>query len=138
MIEKQIDKLKFQYSLPKKFKEAWIKALKSGNYVQGAGSLRKNPTHSTPNCKPTYCCLGVACSIAGVPEEYITDEWIDDFEDMSEYDVVPEALHGTSDENELVHALSTMNDEYDDSQYEKHKFSFTDIADWIDDNIKAI
>ena len=130
------DKLKHKYSLPKDFKKEWIKALKSGNYVQGAGSLRKDPTHSTPDCKPTYCCLGVACSVAGVPEEYIKGEWID-YVDGYEYDVVPEVLHGESDGNELVDVLSCMNDTHT-ADTSEHKFSFTDIADWIDDNIKAI
>ena len=133
------DKLKDKYSLPKEFKEAWIKALKGGNYVQGAGTLRKNPKYNHPDSKETYCCLGVACAVAGVPEEYISGEWIN-YIGGYEYDAVPEILHGGSDENELVDALSCMNDSYrDDSKSsEEHKFSFEDIADWIDDNIKAI
>ena len=130
------DILKQKYSLPKEFKEKWIKALKSGNYVQGSGSLRKemDNTNNTSSM-PTYCCLGVACSVAGVPEEYITGEWID-YVDGYEYDVVPEVLHGVSDENQLVEALSCMNDTHTADTTE-HKFSFEDIADWIDDNIKG-
>jgi hypothetical protein len=135
------DRIKHKYSLPREFKEAWIKALKSGNYVQGSGSLRKemdntdNPSLSQHRSTPTYCCLGVACSVAGVPEEYITGEWID-YVDGYEYDVVPEILHGVSDENQLVEALSCMNDTHTADTTE-HKFSFEDIADWIDDNIKG-
>ena len=130
------DKLKHKYSLPKDFKEAWIKALKSGNYVQGAGALRKPAKHSHPDSKPKYCCLGVACSVAGVPEKHITGEWID-YRSLFNvnYDDVPEILHGESDENELVDALSAMNDSYCEDY--KLKFSFEDIADWIDDNIKG-
>ena len=130
------DKLKDKYSLPKKFKEAWIKALKSGNYVQGAGSLMDNTDN--PSSTPTYCCLGVACSVAGVPEEYITGEWIktDYSFEMDRYSEVPEILHGESDGNELVEALSCMNDTHTADTTE-HKFSFEDIADWIDDNIKG-
>lgn len=130
------DRIKHKYSLPREFKEAWIKALKSGNYVQGSGSLRKEMDNTdNPSSTPTYCCLGVACSVAGVPEEYITGEWID-YLDGYEYDVVPEVLHGVSDENQLVEALSCMNDTHTADTTE-HKFSFEDIADWIDDNIKA-
>ena len=126
------DTLKHKYSLPKKFKEEWIKALKSGNYVQGAGSLREDRDGTT------YCCLGVACEVAGVPQEYITGEWIAEIEahvDYS-YETVPLVLHGESDGNELVEALSCMNDTHTADTTE-HKFSFEDIADWIDDNIKA-
>ena len=130
------DRIKHKYSLPREFKEAWIKALKSGNYVQGSGSLRKEMDNTdNPSSTPTYCCLGVACSVAGVPEEYITGEWID-YVDGYEYDVVPEVLHGVSDENQLVEALSCMNDTHT-ADTSEHKFSFEDIADWIDDNIKA-
>ena len=130
------DTLKHKYSLPKEFKEEWIKALKSGNYRQGAGALRREMDNTTnPSSTPEYCCLGVACSVAGVPEEYITGEWID-YVDGYEYDVVPEVLHGVADENQLVATLSCMNDTHTADTTE-HKFSFEDIADWIGDNIKA-
>jgi len=133
------DKLKHKYSLPKNFKEEWIKALKSGNYTQGAGALRRNPKHSHPDSKTEYCCLGVACSVAGVPEEYISGEWIEQQYEFEKYrySKVPEILHGGSDDNELVEVLSTMNDTHTRDTSE-HKFSFTDIADWIDDNIEGV
>ena len=37
-------------------RRAWIAALRSGEYEQCAGSLRRNGR---------YCCLGVACEISG-------------------------------------------------------------------------
>lgn len=40
------------------FKEAWIKALRSGKYKQGKGALREGNL---------FCCLGVACEIAQLP-----------------------------------------------------------------------
>ena len=127
------DELKNKYSLPWRFKKAWIKALKSGDYIQGTGALKRSIDIN--NSEIAYCCLGVACSVAGVPEEYITGEWIN-YVDGYEYDVVPEVLHGESDGNKLVEALSCMNDTHTADTTE-HKFSFEDIADWIDDNIKA-
>lgn len=42
--------------LPKKFKEKWVKALRSGKYKQGGGQLYNELDNS-------YCCLGVACFI---------------------------------------------------------------------------
>jgi hypothetical protein len=47
--------------LPKKFKEKWIAALRSGEYKQGDGMLYDSASNS-------YCCLGVAGVILGIPE----------------------------------------------------------------------
>ena len=118
------DNLKHKYSLPWRFKKSWIEALRSGHYRQGTGSLRQTDS----DADPSYCCLGVACSVAGVKESEIKGEWIDDYECY--YESVPEVLHGEADNNELVEALSSMNDNDD-------QFTFDDIADWIDYNIKA-
>lgn len=43
-------------------RKAWIEALRSGNYEQGHAAL-----HTLIGGKHAYCCLGVACEIAGVP-----------------------------------------------------------------------
>ena len=118
------DRLKDKYSLPWRFKKSWIEALRSGYYTQGTGLLRQTDS----DADPSYCCLGVACSVAGVQESEIEGEWVDSFFDK--YQPVPEVLHGEADSNELVEALSSMND--NDEQ-----FTFNDIADWINDNIKA-
>ena len=130
---------KDKYSLDKTFKEKWIKALKSGNYKQGSGSLKRY----YENIEPRYCCLGVACSVAGVPEEYISGEWIDedvDF-DLDHFPELPKVLQGSGDENELVGKLSAMNDYTTinpDTDEEEHKSDFEKIADWIDENIKGV
>ena len=39
--------------------KAWVKALRSGKYKQGEGVLR---------VEDKYCCLGVACELAGVAD----------------------------------------------------------------------
>ncbi len=44
-----------KFKLPKAVKSKWIKALTSGEYKQGRGSLMPS--------QDTYCCLGVACKI---------------------------------------------------------------------------
>ena len=46
------------WELPKKFMKKWTKALRSGNYDQGTGTLLDDGH---------FCCLGVACDIVGVP-----------------------------------------------------------------------
>lgn len=43
----------------KKFIRKWVKALRSGKYIQGTGRLRVGDS---------YCCLGVACDISGLGE----------------------------------------------------------------------
>ena len=47
--------------LPKSFKKKWLKALRSGKYNQGTLALRS----VSKECGTTYCCLGVACHVAG-------------------------------------------------------------------------
>jgi hypothetical protein len=131
------DELKHKYSLPWRFKKAWIKALKSGDYIQGTGTLREQKEITpTGNNKISYCCLGVACIVAGIPEEFIDGEWIEYQQDGFDYEKVPEVLHGVADSNELAKVLSEMNDNCNNEE-NRHEFSFNDIADWIDDNIKT-
>jgi hypothetical protein len=46
---------------------AWIAALRSGNWKQGAGALRlTEPDDASPTPTVRHCCLGVACDISGV------------------------------------------------------------------------
>jgi hypothetical protein len=47
--------------LPASFKKKWVKALRSGKYKQGTDALRS----VTPEEGTRYCCLGVACHVAG-------------------------------------------------------------------------
>ena len=124
---------KFKYSLPKKFKTDWINALRSTHYKQGAGNLR-NQDNLTDEV--TYCCLGVACDVAGVDLDYVTgEEWIG-VGNLHDFDLVPDQLHGEGEENELVETLSSMNDNTC-SNNSNHVFSFNEIADWINNNIKG-
>ena len=44
--------------------KAWVKALRSGKYKQGRGALRTGDM---------YCCLGVACELAGAKTEKPND-----------------------------------------------------------------
>lgn len=54
------------------WKKRWLKALRSDEYEQGAGSLRKTEYYDTASSEyktygsPRLCCLGVLCDIAGV------------------------------------------------------------------------
>lgn len=59
-----------------KFKAKLLKALRSGDYAQTTHRLfRAEPyPNSMPEFERTagYCCLGVACSISGVPDHLLT------------------------------------------------------------------
>lgn len=46
-------------------RKEWIEALKSGKYQQGSNRLQSGPN--------TFCCLGVACAVAGIPTEKIVE-----------------------------------------------------------------
>lgn len=50
---------KNKVTLNKKFAKKWINALRSGKFKQCSGELKKHKTSE-------YCCLGVACAIAGI------------------------------------------------------------------------
>jgi hypothetical protein len=43
------------------FKEAWLSALRSGDYLQGMGALE-----DLVGLERRYCCLGVGCLVLGV------------------------------------------------------------------------
>lgn len=48
------------------FKEKWVKALRSGRYVQGRNAMLSWTSNR-------YCCLGVACRILGVSKAALRD-----------------------------------------------------------------
>lgn len=94
--------------LPQEFKTKWLKALRSGDYQQGSGSLYKHGK---------YCCLGVACIISGgSPDD---SEFI--YEKVKGYAEAPEILRGSI--SPIVADLSKMNDQGID---------FKTIADYIE------
>ena len=109
------------WELPKKFMKKWTKALRSGNYDQGTGTLLDDGH---------FCCLGVACDIVGVPYNQISGEYI--YEHAAEHGI-PKVLVGGADVNQLVKTLSEMND---GTSSGRKKSNFNEIADWIDKNIK--
>lgn len=99
--------------LPKRFKTKWLKALRSGEYKQGRGQL----------CiQDRYCCLGVACVIAG-----------HDMKDESlipiAYDNVPILLR---EHSTFIAQLTAMNDGV---RGYKRPRSFKQIANWIEKNL---
>ena len=99
--------------LPKAFKNKWIKALKSGKYIQGKDRIYDVNTD-------TYCCLGVACDIVNCKSD-------SNFIIFTNSRKIPKILKGASKENKLVKKLVDMND------YSQK--SFKEIAKWIEKNL---
>lgn len=50
----------------KRLKAAWVKALRSGKYRQGKGSLKEENLSG----ETEFCCLGVLNEVAGVQQRY--------------------------------------------------------------------
>lgn len=75
---------------PEQARAAWVKALRSGKYVQTAGAL-----HKRHNGEDRFCCLGVACEVYNVlhPDDpiptyvaSISDSFIGPAVEMFSYD----------------------------------------------------
>lgn len=96
----------------------WIEALRSGRYKQRPGSLFY---------KDRYCCLGVLCAVNNVTLEECADDDLfaqskSDFVNGEAYVYLRNLLNPLT-----VHQLVKMNDSGK---------SFTEIADWIEANVK--
>lgn len=98
------------------FKEAWLDALRSGDYVQGRFRLMKRYGGRE---MPHFCCLGVACDITG---ERTTDVF-----DLPIGLPRAGALKRWNMSRRTATALAEMND------VKQHTFG--QIADWIEVNL---
>jgi hypothetical protein len=108
--------------LPAEFKAKWIAALRSGEYKQGTNGNLLNPITNE------YCCLGVACRVAGFhPREVRASagEFID-----SNTEHLPAILRGFNS-NTIPFKLAQMND--GNNGVKQH--SFSEIADYIEQNL---
>jgi len=127
----------------KDIKKNWVDALRSGEYKQGTGELRKNEDH--------FCCLGVLCDLAakdGVGEwkarnpylGYYFDDtgksnthlpasvsnWAGLFLKTGEPDEDPTILYINEEGEEWERTLSEINDD---------GFNFSAIADIIEEQL---
>jgi hypothetical protein len=99
--------------LPKEFKDKWVAALRSKTYPQTKKSLIR---------AGSFCCLGVACMIAGFefPEELVNSDFLFQLENKKE---LPKEL---TENKELQERLASMND---------NGKTFSEIADFIETNL---
>lgn len=103
--------------LDPEFKAKWIAALRSGEYKQGKFYLEHNGG---------YCCLGVACKIAGAEAKSGTSYIHCDVHE------VPVLLRSC---NSLTIRLANMNDGKGPNGEVTPRKSFPEIADWIQENL---
>jgi len=108
--------------LPKKFKEKWLKALRSGGYEQGRTVLHSNKDN-------TYCCLGVACDISGIDNETMDrNTSIPSNSDFKNVPYIITSSHVSNISNELIGKNDGM------GKYIR-PLSFKQIANWIECNL---
>ena len=96
------------FRLPIEFANKWIAALKSGSFKQGSGRLFS---------VNTYCCIGVAGHICGVPDEMMDDKGLfskqhfvisKEWEEVNKIFAIAELIGDSS--NSFVKILMNMND----------------------------
>lgn len=112
-------------------KAKWIAALRSGEYKQGRGKLKRNDL---------YCCLGVLCEVADI--KLVTEEGLDYFYieecDDTSYSELPELiLNKVELEQNQQAILIDLNDGYNSSDPYAGvpQKDFNEIADWIEKNL---
>ncbi len=118
--------------LPKRFKARWVKALRSGDYLQTTGELYNAYENDE---KGGMCCIGVAGAICKVPLNdmegyglFNKDEFYE-IEDMIKSYKIPRLLTGShsqedKDYNPIVQKLAKYND--------SGNWSFKRIASYIE------
>jgi hypothetical protein len=114
--------------LPPDFKAKWLEALRSGNYTQTTGMLRR---------RDGFCCLGVACDVND------PSGWGVSHGSMYYRMKSPSSGFIVSNDVplEVWAALSQLNDSVSDSvqavlaHMNDNGKTFTEIADWIEENL---
>ena len=151
--------MKKTFRLPKAFAIKWIEALRSGKYKQTNGKLSKliKTEEITENELDNYgfCCLGVAGHICGNPISRLNTPFL--YFDYGLIDIPNEILKREEcsvNKYSLITVLSSLNDGTEKdltiidynlrpdvlSKFESNtkllKFSFSQIADFIEDNVE--
>jgi hypothetical protein len=107
--------------MKKELRDAWVKALRSGEYTQSQCELKS----VTEDDLASYCCLGVMCEVAGKS--------------------IPRGAETMDLHHELIVLRDTMElgDFDSDGSYQKRLavmndedgLTFGEIADWIETNM---
>jgi hypothetical protein len=108
-------------------KSKWLAALRSGKYEQGHGALNSNGK---------MCCLGVLCDVAGY-------EWLPSGDgdylccDAGTYSIENEQERlALGLEDDIQEISYSMNDGRFGTKEEYRVYSFAEIADFLEKNLK--
>ena len=125
--------------MDKKIKKKWLKALRSGNYDQGKGTL----CSIAEDGEASYCCLGVL-----VEEEQGEDVWVKNKICYTSYD--PYHIRGTNNDGSLttvlakragLHGVTSTSNVNEDIEEElialndEAEATFEEIANFIEKNL---
>lgn len=112
------------------FKKDWIAALRSKEFKQGTGTLYNLYDNS-------YCCIGVACIVAGRTKNEIIDRGLINAGLEEEASInetgIPSELIGDAEPGNLIDTLIKMNDGWEATGVKAH--TFEEIADYIEVNL---
>ena len=137
--------------LTKEQKQNWIDALRSGKYQQTSGTLKRDLSElgsEKQESKYGYCCLGVFCEINKI-ELDANGSGIKNLEEADDSDTykrlnyllfgtrdMPRKAHDVDYSIHSVYNLIAMNDCH--GEFQNNRQNFSQIADWIEQNIKTI
>lgn len=99
---------------PTSLKARWVAALRSGEYKQGEGQLRRNEE---------YCCLGVLCDVMDKNKWSLSER---------KHEYLYDNKYGWRISNKVL--LDTIQNALMDMNDERGK-NFTEIADYIEANV---
>lgn len=107
--------------LDPEFKVKWLAALRSGEYKQGTGKMFDPRTNS-------YCCLGLAGHVCGIPDEKILGGYFLEENAPKEYppQLIVQQYSKIPFQTGLGEILYGMNDSGK---------TFSEIADYIETNL---
>lgn len=114
------------------FKAEWIAALRSDEFPQGRKYLNRNNE---------YCCLGVRCELdvkAGLLEVKNVVNGIVWYDGSMAGTPSATTMRRWGLSDDAMNSLIIMNDGHEDNvtgEYLQEPKSFSEIADWIDENL---
>jgi len=116
--------------MSKKYKERWLKALRSGKYKKAVGQLRVDPAKFEEE-ESHFCCLGVLTDVVKEEVDGLSPRWGGDSdlpESVCKLTGIPYDVENDSIQERLI----SMNDGCDNY---KRARSFKEIANWIEKNL---
>jgi len=118
--------------MKKKLKEAWLEALRSGQFHQGKYVLRDYHSESENGRVFKYCPLGILCVLTG----HTPESWYNVYPkvDMETYieksDAVSSVYHGISQFEGI-----SPKDQVEIADMNDRGLSFLEIANWIEKHL---